>query len=66
MNRKRILALLLAALMLTSVGCAGGETTADTSAAAADTTPVETEPEYVMWQNLPDTTLNGYDFRILE
>ena len=66
MNRKRILAFLLAALMLTSVGCAGGETTADTSAAAADTTPVETEPEYVMWQNLPDTTLNGYDFRILE
>jgi len=66
MNRKRILALLLAALMLTSVGCAGGETTADTSATAADTTPVETEPEYVMWQNLPDTTLNGYDFRILE
>ena len=66
MNRKKVLALLLAALMLTSVGCAGGETTADTAAVVTETEPVETETEYVMWQNLPETTLNGYEFRILE
>lgn len=66
MKSKRLLVLLLAALMLSSVGCAGGETSEDTSAAVVETTPVETETEYVMWQNLPETTLNGYDFKILE
>ena len=66
MNRKRILALLLAGLMLSSVGCAGGESSADTEAPVVNTTPVETETEYVMWQNLPETTLDGYDFKILE
>ena len=66
MNKKRFISLLLTALMLTSVGCSGNETTVQETSAESETTPAETEPERVIWQNLPETTLDGYDFRILE
>ena len=74
--KKKILALLLALLMAASaVGCASDNTAdgaADTTASAADNTaleetePVETEPEYVMWENLPAATLDGFEFKIVE
>ena len=73
--KKKVLALLLALLMASSaVGCASDNTadgTADTTASADNTAleenePVETEPEYVMWENLPETTLEGFEFRIVE
>ena len=71
MNRKSILALLLAALMTMSiVSCAGGtsdETTADT--AAADTTPLETEPVITfdtVAHSYDDRDYDGYVFRIAD
>ncbi|MBO4932364.1 MAG: hypothetical protein J6I42_09295 [Clostridia bacterium] len=74
--KKKILALLLALLMAASaVGCASDNTAdgaSDTTASAADNTaleetdPVETEPEYVMWENLPAATLDGFEFKIVE
>lgn len=74
--KKKILALLLALVMASSaVGCASDNTadgTEETAAPAADNTaleetdPVETEPEYVLWENLPQTTLDGFEFKIVE
>ena len=74
--KKKLLALLLALLMASSaVGCASdnaADGAADTTAPAADNTaleetePVETEPEYVMWENLPETTFDGFEFKIVE
>lgn len=69
MNRKSVLAMLLASLMLIgTVGCgdAGSdETTADTS--AADTTAVETEPEITFESvaaGYQDRDYGGYTFRV--
>lgn len=65
---KRTLASLLAALMLLgSLGaCASDDQdSADTTAAVVDTAvtaPVETEPEFT--DNLPEESLNGYEFRM--
>ncbi len=69
-------ALLLALLMAASaVGCASenaADKTTETAGDAAgsttleETEPVETEPEYVMWENLPETTLDGFEFKIVE
>ena len=77
-NGKRIAALLLA-LLLTGCGSSTGSDsgTSETIGAPADAgtdaaadvqteVPEETEPEYVMWENLPDTKLEGYAFRCLE
>ena len=70
MKQKRILASLLAALLLTSTvtGC-GSDTVTDTTNAdntAIPTDTVETETERVLWQDLSKTDLGGYDFRIIE
>ena len=69
MNRKSVLAMLLASLMLVgTVGCgdAGSdETTADTS--AADTVAVETEPEITFESvaaGYQDRDYGGYTFRV--
>ena len=65
---KRIIASLLAALMLLGslAACASDDQgTADTTAAVVDTAvtaPVETEPEIT--DNLPEESLNGYNFRM--
>ena len=58
MDSKRILALLLAAMFLTSaVSCAGSEEPAETT---ADTiSAVETEAETELTAELPDKTYNG-------
>ena len=67
--QKRILALLLAAMMTAPalVACSETGSTETESAAAAEVPEtieaVETEPE--LSDDLPDTNLNGYDFRIL-
>lgn len=72
-NKKKLLALLLALVMASSaVGCASDNAadettgTAVSTAAAEETVSAETEPEYVLWQNLPETTLDGFEFKIVE
>ncbi len=71
---KRLLSAMLA-LCLLLPSCAGGqeepESPAQQSAApsaqevpAAETEPEETER--VLWENLPEMTLDGYEFRFLE
>ena len=67
----RILCALLAALILTS--CAGGtekETTGDTTADTAAQTEAETEPDpaaarKAISDDLPDTDMDGYTYRVL-
>jgi len=61
MNTKRLLTLLLAALLLaTSCGNAG---TGETESVSGDTAPVETEPvETEIPDGLPDTDLEGYNY----
>lgn len=67
----RILCALLAALILTS--CAGGtekETTGDTTADTAVQTEAETEPDpaaarRAISDDLPDTDMDGYTYRVL-
>ena len=73
---KKGLTLLLALMLMASaVGCAS-ENAADTSSETAvsaeasttleETEPVEPEPEHVMWENLPTTTYDGFEFKIVE
>ena len=61
MRTKRLFALLLAALLLTTA-CGNAET-AETDTTAADTAPVETEPvETEIPDGLPDMDLEGYNY----
>ena len=64
MRSKRLLTLLLAAMLLTTA-CASGET-AETETTAADTAAVETEPvETEIKDSLPEADLEGYAYRML-
>ena len=61
MRRKKLFALLLAALLL-STACGNAET-AETDTTAADIAPVETEPvETEIPDGLPDMDLEGYNY----
>ncbi len=64
MNRKHILSLLLAMLLLTGCGATttSTETTADTATTPVETEPVETAPAYTP---LPETDMNGWTMRYL-
>ncbi len=53
-------------LLAQLIACGNAESTTETAIETHTETVTETEPAYVMWQNLPNTTLNGYDFKILE
>lgn len=70
MNRKTILALLLAAILtMSAVGCgnATSDETTNSEVSNADTTPVETEPEITFESvaaSYKDRDYGGYDFRI--
>ncbi len=70
MQAKRLLAMLMAAILtataLTGCGADTKETTADTTTSGDPTTPVETETEYTLWQDLPKEDLAGFDFKIIE
>ncbi len=66
--KKSITILLLAAMLTANLAGCGGTTaetqsTADTT--AADTTPVETEPETAYVDTLPETDLEGYTYRMV-
>jgi len=68
---KKLLSLLLAGIVLTSTACSSSGSAGDASGKdqQADnivTEPVETEPEYIMWEHLPEETLDGFAFRIIE
>ncbi len=63
--KKRILAVLLAALLLSSCGSAGGEETTATAETVAQTEAVtETETDKLL-PDLPDEDFGGYEFTIL-
>lgn len=65
--KKRLFILLLTALLLsTSCGQAAVETTADTTGTAESTTAPETTPEdTALKDDLPDTDLDGYNYRMM-
>ncbi len=69
MKRQSILALLLAALMLSGTACGNSETTDETTPAQVeDTTPVETEPVITfetVRQSYEDRDYGGHTFRVL-
>ena len=58
-----LLAVLLAA---SSCGSSAAPANEDETADSVSVSPTETEPQYVMWQNLPETDLGGYEFHIIE
>ncbi|MBQ8402090.1 MAG: hypothetical protein IJX14_09185 [Clostridia bacterium] len=70
-SQKAILSLLLAGTILFTVSCSSSDTTGETNPADPQageiiTEAVETEPEYIMWEHLPEETLDGFTFQIIE